>query len=243
MFVWSQLDFSAIPVSISAVSLTSRQTWQNVNSKRRLQRIQNVQEGKRHKKKSSTSFCLCSFCFWGEVSSSWILNDIDRNFLLENRKENSQMFNEDFYLPLYLHLWWQVHEADWAWAGERGELRPQGRRYCRHWEGDEGASWCRPAAHHRHQRSQLHQVTHSRWRFRPVRYRVPIVFMRIWMNIICLSGSYKNGPDPKGSKKVLWLRITLMRIRMRILFFVRVRIRPNWWFNRFFRKFWNLAKY
>jgi hypothetical protein len=51
MFSWSQLDFSAIPVSISAVSLTIRQTWQNVNSKRRLQRIQNVQEGKRHQKK------------------------------------------------------------------------------------------------------------------------------------------------------------------------------------------------
>jgi hypothetical protein len=46
MFAWSQLDFSAIPVSISA----GRQTWQNVNSKRKLQRIQNVQEGKRHKK-------------------------------------------------------------------------------------------------------------------------------------------------------------------------------------------------
>jgi hypothetical protein len=50
MFGWSQLDFSA-SVSISAVSLTSRQTWQNVNSKRRLQRIQNVQEGKRLQKK------------------------------------------------------------------------------------------------------------------------------------------------------------------------------------------------
>jgi hypothetical protein len=35
MFALSQLDFSAIPVSISAVSLTGRQTWQNVNSKRR----------------------------------------------------------------------------------------------------------------------------------------------------------------------------------------------------------------
>jgi hypothetical protein len=46
MFAWSQLDFSAIAVSISAVSLTGRKTWQNVNSKRRLQRIQNVQEGK-----------------------------------------------------------------------------------------------------------------------------------------------------------------------------------------------------
>jgi hypothetical protein len=51
MFAWSQLDFSAIPVSISAVSLTSRQTWQNVNSKRKLQRIQNVEEGKDIRKK------------------------------------------------------------------------------------------------------------------------------------------------------------------------------------------------
>jgi hypothetical protein len=46
MFAWFQLDFSAIPVSISVISNKSRQTWQNVNSKRRLQRI-NVQEGKR----------------------------------------------------------------------------------------------------------------------------------------------------------------------------------------------------
>jgi hypothetical protein len=46
MFAWSQLDFSAIPVSISAVSLPGRQTWQNVNSKRRLQKIKNLQEGK-----------------------------------------------------------------------------------------------------------------------------------------------------------------------------------------------------
>jgi hypothetical protein len=43
MFACSQLDFSAIPVSISAVSLKGRQTWQNI----RLQRIQNVQEEKR----------------------------------------------------------------------------------------------------------------------------------------------------------------------------------------------------
>jgi hypothetical protein len=46
MFSWYQLDFSAIPVSISAVYLTGGQTWQNVNSKRRLQRIQNVPEEK-----------------------------------------------------------------------------------------------------------------------------------------------------------------------------------------------------
>jgi tRNA A37 threonylcarbamoyladenosine dehydratase len=51
MFAWSQLDFSAIPVSISAVCLTSRQTLKNVNSKKRLQRIKNAQEGKRHHKK------------------------------------------------------------------------------------------------------------------------------------------------------------------------------------------------
>jgi hypothetical protein len=59
MFAWSQLDFSAIPVSISAVFLTNRQTWQNVCSKRRLQRIQNVLEGKRLKKKSH----LAAFVF------------------------------------------------------------------------------------------------------------------------------------------------------------------------------------
>jgi hypothetical protein len=71
MFAWSQLNFSAIPVSIFAVSLTGKQILQDVNSKRRLQRIQNVKEGKRHQKKETSScFCLCSFCFWGEVSKS-----------------------------------------------------------------------------------------------------------------------------------------------------------------------------
>jgi hypothetical protein len=60
MFAWSQLDFSAIPVSTSAVLLASRQTWQNLISKRRLQRIQKVQEGKSHQKKE-TSSCFCLF--------------------------------------------------------------------------------------------------------------------------------------------------------------------------------------
>ncbi len=57
--------------------------------------IQNLQEGKRHQKKrdiksifqscvvtnlsSSSCFCFCSFCFWVEISNSWILNDIGRN--------------------------------------------------------------------------------------------------------------------------------------------------------------------
>jgi hypothetical protein len=43
--------FSVIPLSISAVSLTGRQTWQNLNSKRRLQRIPNIEEGKDIRKK------------------------------------------------------------------------------------------------------------------------------------------------------------------------------------------------
>ncbi len=108
MFACSQLDFFAISVSISVVSLTSRQTWQNVNSKRRFQRIQNVHEGKRHQKQETSScFCLCSFCFWGEVSNSWNLNDIGRNFLLGNRKKIAKCLMRTFavYLPLYLPLW------------------------------------------------------------------------------------------------------------------------------------------
>jgi hypothetical protein len=62
MFALSQLDFSAIPVSISGVSLTNRQSWQNVNSKRRLQRIQIGQDGKRHQKKETSSCFLSIYC-------------------------------------------------------------------------------------------------------------------------------------------------------------------------------------
>jgi hypothetical protein len=71
MFAWYQLDCSAIPDQSMQFFLTSRQTWQNVNSKKRLQRIQNVHEGKKHQKKETSScFCLCYFCFWGAVSNS-----------------------------------------------------------------------------------------------------------------------------------------------------------------------------
>jgi hypothetical protein len=35
---------------------TSRQSFQNVNSKRRLQRIENVPEGKRYQKKETSNF-------------------------------------------------------------------------------------------------------------------------------------------------------------------------------------------
>ncbi len=51
MFAWSQLDFSDIPVSISAVSLTDRQTWQNVNSKRRCKEFKMYMKGKDIRKK------------------------------------------------------------------------------------------------------------------------------------------------------------------------------------------------
>jgi hypothetical protein len=49
--------------------LKGRQTWQNVTSKKRLQRIQNVQEGKRHQKKSHLA------AFWVEFPNSRILNE------------------------------------------------------------------------------------------------------------------------------------------------------------------------
>jgi hypothetical protein len=62
MFAWSPLDYSAIP----AVSLTSRQTWQNVNRKRRFQRIQNVQEGKRHQKKKHLAAFVFVLSVFGE---------------------------------------------------------------------------------------------------------------------------------------------------------------------------------
>jgi hypothetical protein len=62
MFDYSpRLDFSVIPVSIFAVYLTSRQIWQNVNSKRRLQRFQNLQDGKRHQKIAAFVFVLSVF--------------------------------------------------------------------------------------------------------------------------------------------------------------------------------------
>jgi hypothetical protein len=46
---------------MATIDTTSRRTWQNVNSKRRLQRLQNGQEGKRHQKKRHKilSFHIC----------------------------------------------------------------------------------------------------------------------------------------------------------------------------------------
>ncbi len=41
----------------------------------------------------------------GKYSDSLIRNNTYRNCLLGHRKKKSQIFNEDFYLPLYLPLW------------------------------------------------------------------------------------------------------------------------------------------
>ena len=45
MFAW-KLDISAIPVSISAVSLTSTQTWQNVSSREDWKELKMYRKGK-----------------------------------------------------------------------------------------------------------------------------------------------------------------------------------------------------
>ncbi len=45
---------------------------------------------------SPSCFSLCSFCFWGEVSNSGILNDIGRNSLLGNRKKIAKFLIRTF---------------------------------------------------------------------------------------------------------------------------------------------------
>jgi hypothetical protein len=102
MFAWSQLNFSVIPVSISAVPLTSRQTWQNLNSKRRLQKNPNVQEGKRHQKKGHlAAFVFVPSVFGEQLNFEMISAETS---CWEIERKYSQMFNADFYLPLYLPL-------------------------------------------------------------------------------------------------------------------------------------------
>jgi hypothetical protein len=61
MFAWSQLDFSAI--SISAVSSTGRQTWQNVNSKRRCKEFKMYRKGKDIKKRHLAAFVFVPTVF------------------------------------------------------------------------------------------------------------------------------------------------------------------------------------
>jgi hypothetical protein len=66
MFVWSQLNFSASPVSISAVSLASRQTWQNINSKRSCKEFKMYRKGKDIRKKRNLAAFAFVPSFWGE---------------------------------------------------------------------------------------------------------------------------------------------------------------------------------
>jgi hypothetical protein len=99
MFAWSQLDFSATPVSISisAVSLTSRQTWQNVNSKRRLQRIQNVQEGRRHQQKRHlAAFVFVPSVFGKKIPTAEFGMISAETSCLENRKKIAKCLMRTF---------------------------------------------------------------------------------------------------------------------------------------------------
>jgi hypothetical protein len=66
MIAWSQLDFSAIPFSISAVSLTGRQTWQNVNSKRRCKELKMYRKGKAIRKKRHLAAFVFVLSVFGE---------------------------------------------------------------------------------------------------------------------------------------------------------------------------------
>jgi hypothetical protein len=63
MFAWSQLDFSAIPVSISAVSSTGRLTWQNVTVREDCKELQMYRREKTSEKETSSSFVFFPFVF------------------------------------------------------------------------------------------------------------------------------------------------------------------------------------
>ncbi len=104
-----------------------------------LHNIQNAQEGKRHQKKDIkflsfqiVCFCLCSFCFRGEVSNSWILNDIGRNSLLGNRKKIAKFLMRTFtcrstYLYGSIYL---LPVFRWAWAALRAAFSWTRRDTC-----------------------------------------------------------------------------------------------------------------
>jgi hypothetical protein len=66
MFAWSQLDCSAIPVSISAVSLASRQTWKNINSKRSCEEFKMYRKVKDIRKKRDLAAFVFVPSFFGE---------------------------------------------------------------------------------------------------------------------------------------------------------------------------------
>jgi hypothetical protein len=68
MFAWSQL---ASPVLISEVSLTGRQTWQNVNSKRSCSEFKVYRKGKDiRKKRHSAAFVFVTSVFGLKFSTA-----------------------------------------------------------------------------------------------------------------------------------------------------------------------------
>jgi hypothetical protein len=66
MFAWSQLNLSALPVSISAVSLTGRQTWQNVYCKRRCKEFKMYRKGKDIREKRHLAAFVSGSSVFGE---------------------------------------------------------------------------------------------------------------------------------------------------------------------------------
>jgi hypothetical protein len=69
MFAWSQLDFSAIPLSISAVSLTGRQTWQNVTVREDCKEFKMYRKGKEIRKKRHLAAFVFVPSVFGEKNS------------------------------------------------------------------------------------------------------------------------------------------------------------------------------
>jgi hypothetical protein len=65
MFAWSQLDFSAIPISISAVSLTNRQTWNNRTVREDCKEFRMYRKGKDIvKERHLPAFVFVPSVFW-----------------------------------------------------------------------------------------------------------------------------------------------------------------------------------
>ncbi len=88
--------FVSVTVSISAVSLTGRQTWQKVNGKRRLQWIQNVQEGKDIRKKIHLAAFVVVPSVFGRSFQQLNFGLYRQKLLAGNEEENSQMFMRTF---------------------------------------------------------------------------------------------------------------------------------------------------
>ncbi len=74
-------------------------------------------KGKDKKRYLAACFCLCSFCFWREVSNSWILNDIGKNLLLESRKKIAKCIMRTFTCSSTFLYGWNTHCINTARMG------------------------------------------------------------------------------------------------------------------------------